>query len=95
MKRFWDKKVVWHNSKNELLKRTRNISFEDIEIAISEWNTSLIKKHPNIEKYPHQDILYIEVNNYIHSVPFIENDKEIFLITIFKSRKANKEFSRV
>lgn len=91
MKRFWDKKVVWYDSKNGLLKRERNITFEDIELAISQGNTSFIQRHHNIDKYPTQQILYIEVNECIYSVPFEENENEIFLKTIFKT---NKNFSR-
>ena len=94
MKRFWNKKVVWYDSKNRLLKRTRNITFEDIQLAISQWNTSTIKKHPNTDKYPTQKILYIEVNDYIYSVPFEESENEIFLKTIFRTNKTSQKFLR-
>jgi len=76
------------------LQRTRNIAFEDIELAISQGCISTIKKHPNIEKYPTQQILYIEVNNYIYSVPFEETENEIFLKTIFRTKQAKQKFSR-
>jgi hypothetical protein len=94
MKRFWNKIVNWNFEKNELLKKDRDISFSDILQSIEEWNFWKINRHPNKEKYPNQKILQIEINDYIHIIPFVENDEEIFLKTIFKDRKVNKMLKR-
>jgi len=94
MKRFWNKKIVWSQTKNELLKRTRDISFEDILISISsKLFIKIEEKHFN-KKFPHQKILYVEYNNYIYIVPFDEKKEEIFLITIYPSYKKTIELLR-
>ena len=46
--------------------------------------------HPNSDKYPNQEIFIIRLKDYICYVPFVENEKEIFLKTIIPSRKLNK-----
>ena len=53
---------------------------------------SRVENHYNVEKYPHQKILFIEIGHYIYIVPFVENDEEIFLKTIIPSRKYTKIF---
>jgi len=50
------------------------------------------RKHPDKRRYPNQSIFVLELNGYVCYVPFVENDKEIFLKTIIPSRKLNKEF---
>lgn len=84
------KKILWNEDKNEILKVERFISFE--EIAQKLYNGEIIDDiyHPNSEKYAKQRIFVIEVNNYIYLVPYIENDEEIFLKTIYPSRKFTK-----
>mgnify|MGYP002358935823 CR=1 FL=1 len=80
----------WSADKNIILINERNISFEEIAIAIYENKIIDVYKHPNQDKYPNQKIYEIELNDYIYLVPFIENENEIFLKTIIPSRKATK-----
>ncbi len=76
--------------KNAQLIKERCISFEEI-ISILEGVGPLdIIEHPNPSKYSHQKMYVLEVNEYIYLVPFVEDDKKIFLKTIFPSRKATK-----
>ena len=82
----------WNNDKNEKLKKERGISFEDIIYYIENKNLRAILKHNNQEKYPKQKIYVIEINNYAYLVPFIENEKEVFLKTIIPSKKATKKY---
>jgi len=49
-------------------------------------------RHPNREKYPHQRMFIIGINQYAYLVPFIELENEIFLKTIIPSRKATKKY---
>jgi hypothetical protein len=46
--------------------------------------------YPNKKKLPNQKIFVINIEGYAYLVPFIETDEEIFLKTIFPSRKATK-----
>jgi len=82
----------WDNKKNEKLKIEREISFEDILIAIEEGEILDIIKHRNQKKYPNQKIFIININNYAYLVPFVEDKCKIFLKTIIPSRKATKKY---
>lgn len=80
----------WNIQKNYILKNERHISFEEIIVSIKEWKIIDIKKHPNQNKYPWQKVFYINYNDYIYLVPFIENWNKCFLKTIIPSRKYTK-----
>ena len=82
----------WNKEKNLLLKKTRKISFEQIIMHIEQGNLIDIIMHSNSEKYLNQKILIINVNNYIYTVPFVENGNERFLKTIIPNRKFTKKY---
>jgi uncharacterized DUF497 family protein len=82
----------WNQEKNEQLKKEREVSFEEVLIALSENRLLDILKHKNQKKYPVQRILVININEYVYLVPFIEDEKKIFLKTIIPSRKATKKY---
>jgi hypothetical protein len=86
------KQFEWNDEKNQLLKRSRNISFEQISFAILNGGLLDRLKHPNSEKYPHQYIFQVLFENYVYSVPFVEDDNKIFLKTIYPNREATKLF---
>ncbi|MCP3957245.1 MAG: BrnT family toxin [bacterium] len=86
------KVLRWSHEKNELLKQTRGVSFEEVVHHIENDDVLDVRKHPNQESYAHQRIFVIEHADYVYLVPFVENDEEIFLKTIIPSRKAKKEF---
>lgn len=79
--------------KNELLKKDRCISFEEVISLIDEGFLVDIVDHPNQLRHPKQKIYIIDVEGYAYLVPFIENpENKIFLKTIFPSRKATKDY---
>ncbi|MCX6145999.1 MAG: DUF4258 domain-containing protein [Candidatus Kapabacteria bacterium] len=82
----------WDESKNNILKKERNISFEEIVLAIN--NGGLIETidHPNKFKYPQQMLFLVRIKNYIYTVPFVLNGDTIFLKTIYPDRKATKKY---
>ena len=82
----------WNSDKNDQLILERNVSFEEIVIAINEGNIVDVYDHPNQQQYPNQKIYAVQIDNYIYLVPFIKNDNEIFLKTIIPSRKATKKY---
>jgi len=84
------KYFIWNSDKNEQLKRERDISFEQIVIQIEEGKLHDILEHPNQQKYKDQKIFVVELNEYIHLVPFVEDEEYVFLKTIIPSRKATK-----
>ena len=75
-----------NKEKNDLLRRTRNVCFEDVLLAIESDNLLAIIEHNNQIKYRWQKILIVKINNYVYRVPYIEENNKIFLKTIFPSR---------
>ncbi len=88
------KLIRWNEEKNQLLKITRDLSFEMVEDKILKGDILDIRVHPNQNRYPNQKILIVELNNYICYVPFLENQNEYFLKSIIPSRKLNSEFKK-
>jgi uncharacterized DUF497 family protein len=82
----------WNTEKNEELISDRGISFEEIVFCIMKDGLLDIIEHPNRSKYPDQKIFVVEVDEYVHLVPFIEDENEIFLKTIIPSRKMTKKY---
>jgi uncharacterized DUF497 family protein len=84
----------WSYEKNELLKKERKVSFEEVVLCIEKGQLLDILEHPNQEKYPGQRIFVINIRGYVCLVPFIETEDEIILKTIIPSRKATKKYLR-
>ena len=82
----------WNNQKNEKLKQEREISFEEIVIAIEEGKILDIIENPKKDKYASQQVFVIEIDNYAYLVPFVEDEEKAFLKTIIPSRKATKKY---
>ncbi len=79
-------------TKNQQLIAERGISFEDIVFCIQQGRLLDDVEHPNSNKYPGQRIFVVNIDDYIHLVPYVENRKEIFLKTVIPSRKATKQY---
>ncbi len=72
--------------KNELLFKTRGITFNQIIEVIENEGVLLDFQHPNREKYPNQMIMVVNLNDYTYCVPYVLDEEEIFLKTIFPNR---------
>ena len=88
------KQINWNAEKNQILMNERGISFEDIVFSIQQGDLLDDLCHPNKEKYPNQRVFVINVEDYAHLVPYVENESEIFLKTIIPSRKATNKYLR-
>ena len=82
----------WNDEKNELLKRLRGVSFEQVVLAIVSGDLIDRVKHPNAEKYPNQKVFLVRIEDYIYSVPYVEDEARIFLKTIIPKGKATKKY---
>ncbi len=80
----------WNYDKNKQLQQERGISFEEVVFHIENGKALGIIEHPNQDKYQNQWLYVVAINNYAYVVPFVDNGKEIFLKTIFPSRKYTK-----
>ena len=90
-----NKTIRYSLEKNEILKEQRGVSFEDVILSIEEGNLLDDLEHPSKEKYPNQNmfIILIKIKDYVHIVPYVEDDNSIFLKTIIPSRKMNKKYN--
>lgn len=79
-------------AKNTRLIEQRGISFEEIIVCLENIGPLGIIDHPNKDKYSHQKMYVIELQDYIYLVPFVEQGNEIFLKTAFPNRKATKKY---
>jgi hypothetical protein len=84
----------WSHDKNQQLLAQRSIGFEAVVVAIEAGGLLDVLAHPNPGRYPHQRILVVEVNRYVHLVPYVETDDHLFLKTIIPSRKATRDYLR-
>lgn len=75
-----------------MLQETRGISFEEVVFHVERGDVLDILKHPNQEKYSGQRIMVVNVEGYAYLVPFVEDDREVFLKTIIPSRKATRDY---
>lgn len=86
------KLFVWSAEKSRLLKVERGISFEEIIFCITNGQLLDVIQHPDAERYGHQRIFVVRIDQYVYLVPFVESETEIFLKTIIPSRKATKQY---
>jgi hypothetical protein len=81
------KPARWNPQKSEELKEHRGVSFEEL----LEGRFIEIRRNPG---RPDQDLLLIEYQGYVWVVPFVETEEEIFLKTLYRSRKYTKIYRR-
>lgn len=82
----------WNHEKNERLKVERNISFEEIVLAIEADGLLDIVAHSNLDKCPRQRMFVVSVEHYVYLVPFVEEADHYFLKTVIPNRKATRDY---
>lgn len=85
LKKYFD----WSDEKNELLKNTRGISFEDVVLSLQSGKLLDKIKSPTHED---QECYVIDINDYVYIIPFAEDEEKVFLKTIYPSRKHTKYY---
>ncbi len=85
MDRYFD----WSDEKNELLKESRGISFEDVVLSLGGGKLLDNIKSPTHEN---QECYVVEINDYVYIVPFVQDEVKVFLKTIYPSRKYTKYY---
>jgi len=83
------KYLNWDSEKNEILKRERGISFEQIAYLIESGQIIGIEENTG---HSNQKMYILQIENYAIIVPYVENDNEIFLKTAFPGRKYTKRY---
>ena len=82
----------WNHEKNEQLKAERDMSFEEIVLAIEADGLLDIVTHSNPDKYPNQRMFVVAVEQYAYLVPFVEEADYYFLKTVIPNRKATRDY---
>jgi len=82
-----DTEVRWNEVKNQRLKKTRGVSFQEV----LKGTVVGIVNHPT---KGNQSIVLIEFKKYIWVVPFVQQGNEVFLKTLYPSRKYTKRHGR-
>ena len=86
------KHYSWNMEKNRRLKAERKVSFEEAVFCIERGQLLDIVEHPNQERYAGQRIFVVRIRDYAYLVPFVEDEREVFLKTIIPSRRATKRY---
>ena len=81
------KPINWNPEKNRKLIEERGISFEEVVFCLQSGGLLDDITHPNTEKYAHQRVFVVAIDEYASLIPYVETDEEIFLKTIVPSRK--------
>ena len=83
--------IKFNEEKNQLLKATRGISFEDVLGALKKGKLLADIAHPS-QKHPRQRLYVVKIKKYAYAVPYISDTRkqEIFLKTIYPSRILTK-----
>ena len=85
--------ITWNSEKDDWLYRRRGVRFSEIAGAIRQGRVLATIPHPNQDRYPGQQIYYVEFEGYVYAVPFVtEPDGTEFLKTVFPSRKATRDY---
>ena len=87
-----DRQFQWSQAKNDLLRRERRISFDEVVLAIATGGLLDVRRHPNQARYPGQQVLIVAVKGYAYLVLFVEKPGAHFLKTIIPSRKATRDY---
>jgi len=81
------KRINWNDDKAHAIqadKTRNNVSLHDCAVAIEEGRILDDLDHPLLS---HQRLFILEFNAYAYVVPYVETDEEIFLKTVYPSRK--------
>lgn len=80
--------INWDDEKNELLKSTRNVSFEEV---VSELEAGRFVGPEDNPSRTGQKRVIVRIRDYPHVVPIVIDERgDWFLKTIIPSRKAKK-----
>jgi hypothetical protein len=85
--------INFNEEKNQLLKATRGVGFDEIIEAIRKGGLLADAPHPSKNR-PNQRLYVVKIGKYAYAVPYIINTqkREIFLKTVYASRTLTKKY---
>lgn len=81
---------IFDEEKNRKLFEQRGLTFVQVIDAILNDKVLLDIAHPNKEKYPKQRLMIVDLDHYTYGVPYLRNEKEVVLKTIYSDRRYKK-----
>lgn len=87
--------IKFNEEKNQLLKATRGIGFEDVLKALKEKQLLADISHPS-NKRLNQRVYVIKIKDYAYAIPYVLNTEkqEIFLKTLYPSRVFTEKYMK-
>jgi hypothetical protein len=82
-------KFVWNEDKALALRsdsKRGHVGFEECVDALENGKLIADLSNPSVS-YPNQRIFILDINNYAYVVPYLPDEHEVFLKTVFPSRK--------
>lgn len=85
--------IRFSEEKNQLLKAIRGIGFDEVIVLLKHGDLLADKGHTS-KNHPSQRIYVVRIDKYAYVVPYVINTRnnEIFLKTIYPSRKFTKQY---
>lgn len=85
--------INYSEEKNELLKATRGVAFEDVINAMEKGALLADISHPSKNR-PNQRVYIVHIERYAYAVPYVTNaqKQEIFLKTLYPSSALTKKY---
>lgn len=87
--------INFSEEKNQLLKATRGVGFDEIIDAMHNGDLVADIAHPS-QSRPNQRLYVIKIKKYAYAVPYVINPQrnEIFLKTAYVSRALTKKYMK-
>ena len=84
--------INFNEEKNQLLKESRKVCFDDVIDAVERGKLVGNIKHFNQRLYPSQFLFLVDIDTYIYVVPYVVDKKNetLHLKTVYPSRKYTK-----
>jgi hypothetical protein len=86
------KPPLWGAEKDAELMRRYGFGFERLVHAIDGGRLLAVRRHPNTVRYPHQKQLIVEIDGYVWVAPYVDEGEDLFLKTMYPSRRATREY---
>lgn len=85
--------IKFSEEKNQLLKATRGVGFDEIVDAICAGDLLADIVHPS-QKRSNQRVFIVRIKRYVYAVPYVINSSkhEIFLKTAYPSRTLTRKY---
>lgn len=87
-----DEQIRWDPEKDAWLKENRKVSFQAVKELIEDGKELDLIPNPS-SNHPDQDVFVVRLRGTIHLVPFTEDVRGIFLITIIPRPDYNEYYS--